>query len=107
MKYECNDLFIREYVRVVGYGDEIYVVSFVDGKIYYFNFEKLELEEFYEFNYVKECKDVVKYKLFLLFVGSLIELNGVVVLDLENKVEIVIFIKIYVLAEMYRCMKIV
>lgn len=107
VKHECNDLFTREHVRVVGYGDEIYVVSFVDGKIHHFNPEKLELEEFYESSYAKECKDVVKYKSSLLFVGSPIESNGVAALDLENKVETVTSIKIYVPAEMYRCMKIV
>lgn len=36
-----------------------------------------------------------------------IESNGVAALDLENKVETVTSIKIYVPAEMYRCMKIV
>ena len=107
VSHECNDLFTREHVRVVGYGEEIYVVSFVDGRIHHFNPETLELEEFYESNYAKECKDVVKYKSSLLFVGSPVESNGIPALDLKSKVETVTCQKIYVPSEMYRCMKIV
>lgn len=105
--HTCNDLFTREHVRVVGHGDEIYVVSLVDGKIHHFNPQTQELSEFYESSYAKECKDVVKFKSDLLFVGSPLESDGVMALDLENKVETASSHKIFVPTEMYRCMKIV
>ncbi|XP_061182071.1 actin-binding protein IPP-like [Saccostrea echinata] len=107
ISYKCNDLFTREHVRVVGQGEDIYVTSLVDGSIHHFNPQTLELEEFYESNYAKECKDVVKFKSSLLFVGSPLEPDGVPALDLTNKEESVSSRQIFVPSELYRCMKIV